>query len=320
MRAPRWSLFTLAALAALAAFSGCAQNLPAAVHAPVDVPAGERIVEVATGRELGRAELLARLRASDYVLLGEQHDNPVHHQRRGELLQALGAGAPVVAEHMTRGLAVPAAQPGAAELLPRLEAAGFDAKGWRWPLHEALLAPAAAPGHVLLGGNVPRDAARQVARNGEAALPAEFAPLLHEAPLGDTARAALDADLARSHCGMLAGERLAGMRWAQRLRDASMWTELRQAAASHGRPAVLLAGNGHVRDDYGVPQLARQQQPAARVASVGFIDGGALPAAQPYAYVWQTAAPTGRSDPCEAFSRQMQQAPPAAAPASRPAP
>lgn len=305
----RITLFALA----VAVLAGCAQT--ATQHA--DVPEGERIVEVATGRELGRAELLARLRASDYVLLGEQHDNAVHHQRRGELLRSLGTGVPVVAEHMTRGLAV---QPGA-ELLPRLEAAGFDAKGWRWPLHEVLFAPAAAPGRVLLGGNAPRDQARQVAREGEAALPADLAPLLRAAPLGDAGRAALDADLVKGHCGMLAGERLVAMRWAQRVRDAAMWTTLQQAAGSHGRPAVLLAGNGHVRDDYGVAQLARQQQPAARVVSLGFTDGGAQSAGQPYTYVWQTAAPTGRGDPCEAFKQQMRQraTPPAATPASAPA-
>ncbi len=254
---------------------------------------GERIVEVASGRELSRAELLAKLRASDYVLLGERHDNAVHHQRRGELLQALGAGAPVVAEHLTRGQRVPAQ----GELLPRLEAAGFEAKAWAWPLHEPLFAPAAAPGHRLLGGNVPRELARQVARQGEAALPLELKTVTTSAPLDAAAAQALDADLVQGHCGMLGGERLAGMRWAQRARDAAMWLSLKEAAAL-GRPAVLLAGNGHVRLDYGVPQLARQDQPAARLLSLGFVESTSPLQGAPYDYVWITAAPSGRGDPC----------------------
>ncbi|HEX2009525.1 MAG TPA: ChaN family lipoprotein, partial [Roseateles sp.] len=81
----------LPSLFALLALAGCAQ-LPAGQG----LLAGERIIEVASGRELSRAELLQQLRDSDYVLLGEQHDNALHHQRRGELLQALGAGVPVV--------------------------------------------------------------------------------------------------------------------------------------------------------------------------------------------------------------------------------
>lgn len=272
-------------LAAAALFlAGCAQ-LP---QQP-----GERIIEVASGRELSRAELLAKLRASDYVLLGERHDNAVHHQRRGELLQALGVGAPVVAEHLTRGQRVPAQ----GELLPRLEAAGFEAKAWAWPLHEPLFAPAAAAGHRLLGGNVPRELARQVARQGEAALPPELKAVTTSAPLDAAAAHALDADLVQGHCGMLGGERLAGMRWAQRARDAAMWLSLKEAAAL-GRPAVLLAGNGHVRLDYGVPQLARQDQPAARLLSLGFVESTSPLQGAPYDYVWITAAPSGRGDPC----------------------
>lgn len=298
---------SLAVLAAAVALAGCAQ-LPA-----VD---GERIIEVASGREISRAELLEKLRASDYVLLGEQHDNALHHQRRGELLKALGAGAPVVAEHLTRGLRV---QQGGGELLPRLEAAGFEAKAWRWPLHEALFAPAAAPGHRLQGGNVPRELARQVARQGEAALPAELKAVTATAPLDEAAAQALDADLVQGHCGMLGGERLVGMRWAQRARDAAMWLSLKEAKSPTG-PAVLLAGNGHVRLDYGVPQLARQDQPTASVLSVGFVDAAAkVQKSAPYSYVWLTPAPAGRGDPCEGLKQMLlQQQQKAPAPAAKP--
>lgn len=280
--------------------AGCAQP---------SLQPGERIVEVASGRELSRAELLAKLRSSDYVLLGERHDNALHHQRRGELLQALGAGAPVVAEHLTRGQRVPAQ----GELLPRLEAAGFEAKAWAWPLHEPLFAPAAAPGHRLLGGNVPRELARQVARQGEAALPPELKTVTTPAPLDAAAAQALDADLVQGHCGMLGGERLAGMRWAQRARDAAMWLSLKEAAAL-GRPAVLLAGNGHVRLDYGVPQLARQDQPAARLLSLGFVESASPLQGAPYDYVWITAAPSGRGDPCAGMQLPTVPTPPPSRP------
>mgnify|MGYP006201562501 CR=1 FL=1 len=39
-------------------------------------------------------------------------------------------------------------------------------------------------------------------------------------------------------------------------------------------PAVLLAGNGHVRLDYGVGQLFAALRPQARVLSVGFLEAG----------------------------------------------
>lgn len=263
-------------------------------------PSNERIVEVASGREISRDELLQKLLASDYVLLGERHDNAVHHQRRAELLSALGPRAPVVAEHMTRGQAV---LPGPA-LLQRLQVAGFDERGWRWPLHEPLFAAAAAPGRMLIGGNAPRELARELARKGESALPQDLRAVTHAAPLDEAGAKALEADLVQGHCGMLAGERLVGMGWAQRARDAAMWLSLQAAAQAQGKPAVLVAGNGHVRLDYGVAQLIAAKQPAARVASVGFVETGAKTQGSPYHYVWITAAPA-REDACAGMREMM---------------
>jgi len=273
-------------------------------------PPNERIVEVASGREISRDELVQRLRANDYVLLGEQHDNPSHHQRRGQLLSSLGASLPVVAEHLTRGQtvqAVQAVQSGGAELLPRLEAAGFSAQNWHWPLHEPLFAVAAAPEHLLVGGNISTELLRALARQGEAALPDDLKAVALAAPLADAAREALDEDLIDGHCGMLPKERLSSMRWVQRARDAAMWLALQQVGQGRDKPAVLLAGNGHVRTDYGVAQLIAAQQPRTRFASVGFVETGAQREGLPYTYLWITAAPD-REDPCAGMREMMEKA------------
>lgn len=276
--------------AALGLLSGCA--------APGGGGPAVRIVALAGGRELTRAALLAEALRCDYLLLGEQHDNPHHHAERGAWLGALPVGTPVVAEQLTRGMSVPAQ---GEALLARLQAGGFDPKGWRWPLHEPLFAAAAGPGRLLLGGNVPRELAREVARRGPAAWPPELAALLEAAALDAAAQAALDEDLLRGHCGMLGQERVASMRAAQRLRDASMWLALRDAhAAAPGLPAVLLAGNGHVRSDYGVPTLIRRHAPQARWMSVGFVEPGfVVDGAVPYTHLCITAGVPEREDPCK---------------------
>jgi len=249
----------------------------------------DSIVEVASGRSLTRAELLTLMRASDYVLLGELHDNPHHHARRGELLAALGPPASVVAEHLYSGKRVSF---DGQDLQANLANAGFEAKGWQWPLHEPLFAGVARAALPLAGGNIARDLARRIAREGEAALPAELAAAIHAAPLATEAQAALAADLVRGHCGQLAGTRLAGMAWAQRARDASMALALR---AAETKPAVLLAGNGHVRLDYGVPQLLATAD--ARLISVGFAEPGTAWVGAPYTHLWITPA-AQRDDPC----------------------
>jgi uncharacterized iron-regulated protein len=268
---------------ALGAALGSCGSLPSAEE--------ERIVEVASGRTISRAQLVAAMRASDYVLLGELHDNGWHHRRRGELLADLGPDMSIVAEQLTRGRQVQSGP----DLLSRLSAAGFDAAAWRWPAHEPLFQGAVASGATLAGGNVPRDLARQVAREGEGAMPADLRAMLASAPLMPAAQEALDADLRAGHCGQLSDAQLPGVRLAQRLRDASMWAALRDSAR---RPAILLAGNGHVRLDYGVPALIAAQQPGARTLSVGFVEAGTAVAGLPYTYVWITPG-VSREDACE---------------------
>jgi uncharacterized iron-regulated protein len=331
---PRRSVFGTAALVHTAALvAALVLALVGAACTSVPGAGAEHIVEVSSGRHITRAELLASARASDYVLLGELHDNALHHARRGELLAELGARSAVVgkhhtvvAEHMPRGQRVDFA----GELLLSLTAAGFDAKGWRWPLHEPLFAGVARSGAVLAGANAPRELARQVAREGEAVVPTELGAVLDAAPLSPAAQAALDADLVRGHCGQLAGARLVNIRLAQRTRDASMWLALRDAlgnaapatgagvavpaasimAPADAGPAVLVAGNGHVRSDYGVAQLAARLQPRSRILSVAFVEPGTTSTGAPYTHLWVTAA-AQRDDPCSRLGDVLR--PPAAA-------
>lgn len=275
-----WSRRAWLAGVTTSALAGCALQ-PAAA---------DRIVDVATGRELTRAELLATLRAADFVLLGEQHDNPHHHARRGALITELGAGTVVVAEQLDRGRRV---GPGP-DALARLQAAGFEPRAWQWPLHRALFEPLLAAGLPVLGGNAPIADVRQVARQGQAVAPAEWRELLASAPLDAAAEATLDRALVDGHCGQLPAARVPAMRAAQRVRDAALAQAL---VASAGRPAVLVAGNGHVRLDHGVPVLLRRLRPVARIVVVGFGEPDWRVADAPYGYLWLTPA-IERGDPC----------------------
>jgi uncharacterized iron-regulated protein len=285
------------ALGAAAALPGCALGR---------ATPGERIVDVATGRPLGRDEVLSRFTDSEIVLLGEQHDNPHHHARRAELLAAMPAALTVVAEYLPRG-AAPALPPDASgESLRRaLEAVGFDARSWRWPMHEPLFAAIARGGHMLRGGNLDRETARRLAREGAGAMPSDLASLLQAAPLRQAARAALESDLRDGHCGQLPAARLPGMVAAQRGRDAAMARVLidafeRRPPAAESPPVVLLAGNGHVRRDYGVPQVLAGWRAGAQVLSIGFVEIGA-PVDAPFHITWALpAAP--RDDPCRALA------------------
>lgn len=252
------------------------------------------------GRALTRTEILAELARGDFVLLGELHDNPHHHGARSELIRQLAARKPaIVMEFLDRGARLDPDKP----LLEEMDRAGFNAKGWRWPLHEPLFAAARDTGLSILGGNLSHDDSRRVAKNGETALDAALAAQLARAPLSATAQQKLDDDLNAGHCGHLTAARLPNMRLTQRARDAAQATSM--LAAGDG-PVVLLAGNGHVRLDYGVGALLRELAPTRRIVSIGFFESGPgleqrLAARQgAFDYVWITP-PAQRDDPCAGF-------------------
>jgi uncharacterized iron-regulated protein len=82
---------------------------------------------------------------------------------------------------------------------------------------------------------------------------------------------ALADELRDSHCGMLTDVALAGIGLAQRYRDAHLADVVLAAANRHGS-AILIAGNGHVRSDRGVPRFVRQRSPQAVVQTVMMVE------------------------------------------------
>jgi uncharacterized iron-regulated protein len=272
---------------------------------PAAASAGERILDTRDGSTLNRDQLIERIADNAFILLGELHDNPRHHKHRGELLTAMQQRTPliVVAEHLERGKRYAADS----DLKSDLERAGFDARGWHWPLHEAMFAQISTAAIPLFGGNIPRETARNTVRQGESALPAELAKIIAEAPLDESAQANLDTDLQDSHCSQLPAGMLEGLRLAQRGRDAAMFEVMRQN--NNAGATALLAGNGHVRLDYGIPSLIRKHLPDARHVAIGFIEEtndkeiDARSYRERFDYVWVVAKVESRDDPCASFGQ-----------------
>jgi uncharacterized iron-regulated protein len=261
------------------------------------------------------------------VLLGEVHDNPHHHAARGFLIDALeSARSALVLEH------VRADQQGALDRFEREHAARPEAAAaaelfrllaWErsgWPAQEMflpLLARAHGPRRLpLLAGDPPRDAVRAVARQGLAALPAgEVSRLGLERPLEPALHEALLAELEASHCGLVPRAAFAAMAEAQRYRDAHQAAVLAQAAGRRGS-AVLLAGNGHVRADRGVPHHLRRGPTGRRIVAVLLLEveeGVSEPAAYmprdpaggPAADLILLTPRIARNDPCVEMREQF---------------
>jgi len=257
------------------------------------------VMDLKTKQALSVEDLITQMQAQDIILLGELHDSPKHHEARAQLIQRLPCSeCVVVSEHLPANQQVTFTP----KLLGSLEAAGFDAKGWDWPIHEPLFKSIQSKQLKLVGGNISHALSSEIFKQGEKAIPD---PLLHtyqQSPLSDEARVKLDQDLKDGHCGQLSDTYLPLMRLIQRIKDASFAQFLLQH-----QPALLIAGNGHVRKDYGVPQILRAEAPHLKVLSVGFIeqDDWTSEAQQAlsemYDVVW-VSQNTPRSDPCKDFS------------------
>ena len=257
-----------------------------------------QIIDLSSGKELSEQALVERLGMADIVLLGELHDNRLHHALRGQLIAHLaGKGRTVVAEHLPQGGPVSFVSDTRADLV----AAGFDPAGWDWPTHEKLYEQIRASGTPLVGGNLPREQSRQIFMQGVTALPDRMAQTYEKSRLGADAEKTLNRDLIDGHCGKLPDRYQSRMRFAQRITDITLAHTLLDY-----RPAVLVAGNGHVRKDYGVPQVIAATAPQLRQISVGFIESSAdsreliQSLGGQYDVVWLTER-TERKDPCENF-------------------
>lgn len=214
-------------------------------------------------------------------VLGEIHDNPQHHWARAVIapkFQKLGSQKPLawVFEQLNSSqqkaiddyeaeTADPSRMGEASEFKRRV---GWAVSGWAQYNYDRLLqAPLDAKG-AIYAGDVSRDEIKKAAKQGQESLPAaERARLKLDVPLGDKADAESKAEIEESHCGMLPREALPRMAFAQRYRDAHLADVLLKAAAEHGS-AILIAGNGHVRADRGVPWYIRQRAPDKKVVSV----------------------------------------------------
>jgi uncharacterized iron-regulated protein len=260
------------------------------------------------------------------LLLGEVHDNPVHHKIRAWLIENRPPRGPswgaFVFEHirtdqqsaLDQFKALGDAGKGTADDLLRL--LEWDKSGWPpaeiyRPLFDAVVA-----GRLpIYPGDPPRDRVRAVARGGLAALATEERSRLKldsalPAPLAE----AVGREIADSHCGALPPQAIGAMATAQRYRDAHLADALLAAAARHGS-AVLIAGNGHVRSDRGVPWHIRQRAPEARVMTVVLAeveDGETDPAAylprdpdgKPAVDLVIFTPRAERGDPCQDFLKK----------------
>ena len=250
--------------------------------------------------------------ASKILLMGEVHDNPEGHRHRFEDLQKLvvaGWRPAIAMEQFDRENQAQLNQAQAeckdADCIISKQAN----KRWDWPLYRPVIQLAIDYKLPLLAANLSRTDAAKLMREGYAAVLDQGTIQSYRldqalpAAILNGQRIAMEA----GHCGKMPDEIVPSMVRAQVARD--VW--MAKVVADHAsNGVVLLAGNGHVRSDLGVPQWLSASA-RAQMQSHGYVetekDSGNKPSAAKQYDITHVIKAHVRPDPCKSINVPAQQ-------------
>lgn len=273
-----------------------------------DHPLSGRILDTSSGTLIDRSSLDDSLRRSRYVLIGEKHDNPVHHDIELALINRLvGDATRVVLEMLDRDQAE-----GSADLSPRdspetLQGKlNWSARQWPWEDYGPLIIATLAQGGRLVAGNIPASLVRALYTGDNGLLDGDPGFTTLEV-LGKAEKSVILDQLYLSHCETMPREALTPMLTIQTARDAAMAYALAGAVGSAPvAPSILVAGGFHVRRDLGVPRHLEVLEPGADTVVILLVEvdpGRTEPSQYPSAdparadFIWFTPA-TPATDYC----------------------
>ena len=283
-----------------------------------------RIWKPSEERFVTAGELYGALRDADFALAGEKHNNADHHRYQALLIRetmAQGRQPAIVFEMVTESRqatldAFLAEHPRHAAGLGK--AVGWEESGWpRWRMYRPIAQVALGVGAPLIAGGLDRETTRGIAKQGVDALGTERANRLRlDEPVAETMRAAIREEIHESHCGQLPEQMLDPMVAVTLAKDAAMAEAMIRGRALQGRDAaILIAGGGHARTDWGVPWHLRRLAPGARIVSVGLLEvagdetdprayAAGYEGGFPFDFVWFSPR-VDDNDPCEVFADQL---------------
>ena len=277
-----------------------------------------------SGQFIAPEAVLSEIARVDFVLLGETHDNAEHHRLQARLVRDVartGRRPAIVFEMLSADQAPALARhlsdhPTDATGLG--SAVGWDRAGWpAWGTYLPIGEAALASGLPIVAGDLGRATIMTLRGQGIAGLPTALVEELGlDVDYRPWQRGELERLLRESHCNQLPAATLPRMLTIQRARDAALAHAMRvgdRRQSSGG--AILIAGVGHTRRDFGVPWHLTRLAPRRSVVTLAFVEidpsksnpadyARAANGAPLFDYVWFTE-PIARDDPCAEFKRRV---------------
>ncbi len=223
-------------------------------------PAPGLIFDVQAGEYILFDEVVRRLMDRKYILIGEKHDNPIHHHHQAQLIATLSQAdqrhRAVIWEMFTRDQQASLDQNWqelpASDLGPALD---WDNRGWPSWHDYAPIAQAAKDNNLpMIAGNLPEEVLRPMISDGVSALPDDLAQKLALPEIPKDILERFNVEIAEGHCNMLPESMLGGFSTVQFARDASLARAMFDASeVENTQGAFLIAGAMHVRNSIAVP-------------------------------------------------------------------
>lgn len=286
-----------------------------------DHPLAGKIWDAGSRAYMNEKALLARINATDVLLLGETHDNPLHHMNQLKLLQARtesGARSALMMEQLNaeeqRELDQALSGSNREEALDKvMELVRFK----NGEPYRDLLSYAVNNQMRIIAANVSSKRLQPAIWYGYSSYDeGEIKRLAVEEVWNEERQRYLVNHMGGAHCGELREELRLGLSRSQRLRDAMMADS---AIPSIERGVVAIVGRSHARRDIGLPLYFAARAPSARILSIGFIEVAAGKAS-PDEYeasatgelahdiIWFTPQ-AERPDPCADFGKAKEAQP-----------
>ena len=236
---------------------------------------------------------------SQVLLLGEVHDNMAGHAARAAMLRKRveDGWRPAIAMEQfdtSQQAALDAAMRDCADAECVVAKVVTAKSSWTWPYYTPVIALAMEYKLPLRAANLSRGDASKIVKGGFAAgLSPDLIARYQLDALPASLLTAQETEVRDSHCGALPESMVSPMAKAQVARDVVM-AETMRTHATNG--VVLIAGNGHVRNDIAVPFWLRRDGLAPR--AVGFLE----PTTDAAAFDDVERIPASeRPDPCAGF-------------------
>ncbi len=200
--------------------------------------------------------LVSEIAKSDWVLLGENHENEEHHDIEQNLIEAISDAGRL------GNVALEMANQDQQKLLdeqlnnPNVTEVDLNwSRGWPWDWYGELVKTALEKAQRVIATDLTRDQQMQAYMDSEIELPT------------GPYREFMDAILYESHCGKLPKSQLSNMLRVQIARDKGMHSAL--INNSTNKLDVFIAGTMHTRYDTGIPLVGKLNSKTVLMVSAG---------------------------------------------------